>query len=53
MFRSHSAADSRHVENFCGVIVSVHVLIRKNRWKQVGSWTQPRPSPSLCIPCHL
>lgn len=47
MFRSDSAADSRHVENFCGVIVSVHVLIRKNRWKQVGSWTQPLSHHSL------
>ena len=47
MFRSDSAANSRHVENFCGVIVRVHVLIWKNRWKQVGSWTQPLSLYSL------
>lgn len=41
MFRSDSASDSRHVEKFCRVILSVHVLIRKNRWRQVGSWIQP------------
>lgn len=41
MFRSYSAANSRHVEKFCGVMLSVHVLTPETADSSKTLLTQP------------
>ena len=48
MFLSYSSSNSRHVEKFCGVILSVHVPTIKSADRLWNLWPSPSPLSRVC-----